>query len=112
MPPTWIYQQDNDPKRTGCRTKRRFLRKEVCDLDWPSQPPDLNPIENLWADVQRYVQAKKPDNLDELYPYIEKGWVPVSPDRCKRLGDSMSSRCRKLLRTLVTYSLLGLITTV
>jgi hypothetical protein len=35
-------------------------------LEWPSQCPDLNPIDNLWYDLKIAVHQQNPSNLMEL----------------------------------------------
>ncbi len=43
-------------------------------LDYPSQSPDLNPIENLWSVMKNMVQKGKPKNWDELRMIILEVW--------------------------------------
>ncbi|KAK3543845.1 hypothetical protein QTP70_030070 [Hemibagrus guttatus] len=87
-----IPTQDNDPKHTSKSTSEWLKKNKMETLEWPSQSPDLNPIEMLWHDLKKVVHARKPSNVAELQQFCKDEWAKISPQRCNRRIASYGKR--------------------
>jgi len=76
---------DNDPKHTAKSVGRWFEDERVPVLPWPSQSPNLNPIENLWNMVDASVKETKPSSLG----------FDSSVDMCEVGGLHAQEMCRR-----------------
>ncbi len=100
-----IFQQDNSRVHTA-KLCTEFLSsceavKEV--MDWPSQSPDLNPIEHVWDHVKRQLNAENlsrgyPANREELWERISRVWVALEPDYFRGLVHSMPRRIAAVIK--------------
>lgn len=93
----WIFQQDNDPKHTSNLVKQFLVDEEVQTMIWPSQSPDLNPIENLWAWLDVKCKDRHLMNHAELFENLNKAWNAFTVEELSRLVDSMPRRCAEVI---------------
>ena len=93
----FIFQQDNNPRHTAKTTQEWFRNKSLNVLEWPSQSPDLNPIEHLWRDLKMAVQWCSPSNLTELEGICREEWETLPKYRCAKLVASYPRRLKALI---------------
>jgi len=90
----FIFQQDNDPKHTSNYAKKWFNRNHVRVLEWPSQNPDLNPIEHLWDTLKKAVQKRGASNLIDLWSICKEEWAKIPVSVCSNLIKKYPNRLR------------------
>jgi hypothetical protein len=88
----WFYLQDNASYHKSYRSLEWFHNNGVSLVELPPHSPDLNPIENLWADLKRRVESRRPRSIQELKEIVNQEWENTSRLTCSNLVDSMHDR--------------------
>lgn len=88
----WWFQQDNAPQHTSRAAQRWFHNNGVDCIDFPPLSPDLNPIENMWADLKRRVEQRRARTMEELEQHLKEEWEATSPTLLASLAHSMPAR--------------------
>ncbi|GES88645.1 transposable element Tcb1 transposase isoform X2 [Rhizophagus clarus] len=73
----WRLQQDNDLKHTSHVAKDFIARNSINTIDWPSNSPDLNPIENVWTIMKNNVEKQMSKNISELTKFLTEEWDAI-----------------------------------
>ena len=78
----WISENNND------------------QLHWPAQSPDLNPIENIWDELERRIckRIPLPKNETELFNLLQEEWSNIDESVYKNLVESMERRVQAVVK--------------
>ncbi len=97
----WVFQHDIDPKHTTRATKEWLCKKHFKVLEWPSQSPDLNPIENLWRELKVRVAQRQTQNITALEEICMEEWAKIPATVCENLVKTYRKRLTSVIANKV-----------
>ena len=104
-----IFQQDGAPAHSS-KMAQEWCNNNLSSFwkkgTWPGNSPDLSPIENLWAILQKELDTLEPaTSLDGLKKQLEKAWKSIKPEVLENLYNCMPNRIKNVLRWRVAISI-------
>ncbi len=87
----------NYSKHTAKTTKDWLKKKHIKVLEWPSQSPDLNPIELLWRELKVWVAKHQPRNLNDLERICKEEWDKIPPEMWANLAANYKKRLSSVI---------------
>ena len=101
-----IFQQDNDPKHTSKLAKDALEELNLTVLEWPSQSPDLNPIEQYWSHVARELKRRTGliSNKNQLWDELQPILAESNRDLCRKLIGTMPRRIIDVIKAKGGYT--------
>lgn len=90
---------DNDGRHHNREFKAFLEEKGILGMGYlPTNSPDLNPIENVFSQMKRYVQKEAPSTEKELRQSIIDAWESLEPATLRELFRSMPQRIQDVIR--------------
>ena len=95
----FVHLHDNATPHTARNTCNFLAGEEVEVMAWPTQSPDLNPIEHIWDQMGLLIRNmdNPPTTVARLQGALLQAWGAVTPERVKVLVWSMPLRLRAVL---------------
>ena len=93
----WWFLQDNAPQHKSVLVRTWLFNHGIQCIDFPPYSPDLNPIENLWADLARRVEKFQCETMEELQDIVAEQWKKTPKRLLRTLARSMPERCQAVI---------------
>jgi hypothetical protein len=101
----WWLLHDNDPGRHHSQVLKTFMHNNyIRPLDFPPYSPDLNPIENVWREMDVRMASTQADSKGELEGVVAQTWASLTPEYCSGLARSMPKRIAQVIERKGAYT--------
>ena len=105
--PSFVFQQDNDPKHTSKLCKDCLTKKEsdgvLHQMSWPPQSPDLNPVEIVWDELDRRVKEKQPTSAQHMWELLQDCWKTIPGDDLMKLVEILPIVWKAVIKANTGY---------
>lgn len=92
------FVQDRSPIHTSRLTVNYLSETQLKVINWPGRAPDLNPMENLWAEMAKNVDPGNCHTPDELWENICISWNEIrKTSKCEVIVNSMPRRIKSVI---------------
>lgn len=95
--PGFIFQEDNDPKHSSNHCRNYLRQKESAEtlkmMDWPPQSTDLNPIEQIWDELENKLDRSIVKLKESFWLELQKAWDNISVEVLKKYIDYDREMC-------------------
>ena len=93
-----ILQFDNDPKHRSLKALEFYKENNIKIIDWPSNSPDLNPIEKFWAKIKNKLCRQEFDNINKRRKRVEKECDSLTKKNLQIYPNNMDNRIESCLQ--------------
>ena len=96
-----IFMQDNAPCHTAKSVQSFLEENRVNLLAWPGQSPDLNPLENVWAQLQQCLLEKKEsvEDTEDLWEETKRIFYNFEQSYIEKLYNSLPKRINQVIKS-------------
>lgn len=92
-----IFMHDQSSVHTSKNVKRWLTQHNIPVMhDWPPKGPDMNPVENIWAELVRLVRRDS-TNKNELWENVMEAFEKLTDNYYNTLVESMNRRISSVL---------------